>query len=88
MTIDERVIALLRKALLLNDVQITTTDTHLIHDLSVTSLDRFELLMSIEEEFGIELTGEEQESIYTVGDVIERVKVHCPSLSAPIIANP
>jgi acyl carrier protein len=82
MTLEERVISVLRKALLLNDAQITP-DTHLIHDLGVTSLDRFELVMGIEDEFAIELTEEEQESIHTVGDVIELVRLHCARSPAP-----
>jgi acyl carrier protein len=87
MTIEERVTAVLRKALLLNDAQIIT-DAHLIHDLGVTSLDRFELVMGIEDEFAIELTNEEQESIHTVGDVIERVRLRCASSPAPVPHGP
>ncbi len=67
---------MLRKALLLTESQIVP-NAHLIHDLGVSSLDRFELVMGIEDEFGIELTDEDQESIHTVGDVIERVKLRC-----------
>jgi acyl carrier protein len=76
MTVEERVNEVLRKSLLLNDAQIIP-GAHLIHDLGVTSLDRFELVIGLEDEFGIELTDEEQETIHTVGDVIERVKLHC-----------
>jgi acyl carrier protein len=45
-------------------------------DVEGTSLDRFELVMGIKDEFGVAWTGEEQESIHTVGDIIERVKLH------------
>ena len=76
MTVEERVNEVLRKSLLLNDAQIIP-GAHLIHDLGVTSLDRFELVIGLEDEFGIELTDAEQESIHTVGDVVERVKLHC-----------
>ena len=76
MTVEERVNEVLRKSLLLNDAQIIP-GAHLIHDLGVTSLDRFELVIGPENEFGIELTDAEQESIHTVGDVVERVKLHC-----------
>jgi acyl carrier protein len=86
MTLDERVTAVLQKALLLNDGQITP-DAHLIHDLGVTSLDRFELVMGIEDEFGVVLTNEEQEAINTVGDVIELVRLHCASSPAPVPAK-
>ena len=76
MTVEERVNEVLRKSLMLNDAQIIP-GAHLIHDLGVTSLDRFELVIGLEDEFGIELTDAEQESIHTVGDVVERVKRHC-----------
>jgi acyl carrier protein len=83
MTIEDRVIGVLRKSLLLNAEQTISPDSHLIHDLNVTSLDRFELVMGLEEEFGIELSNEEQEEIHTVGDVVERVQRRCASSPVP-----
>jgi acyl carrier protein len=66
----------LRKSLLLDDAQIKP-GAHLIRDLGLGSLDRFELVIGLEDEFGIELANEEQESILTVWDVVERVKRGC-----------
>ena len=40
-------------------------------DLGVDSLDLFEMLMNLEEEYGFEIPAEEMESLETVGDVIE-----------------
>ena len=40
------------------------------------SLDLFELVMSLEEEFGVEIPSEDLESIATVGDVINYMKEH------------
>jgi acyl carrier protein len=76
MTVEERVKKVLRKSLLLNDAQMAP-EAHLIHDLGLSSLDRFELVIGLEDEFGIQLTDEDQESIHTVGDVVERVKLDC-----------
>ena len=73
MTVEERVNEVLKKLLLINAEQITP-ESHLVDDLGVTSLDRLELVMGIEDEFGVEFTGAEQESILTVRDIIERVK--------------
>ncbi len=81
MTIEERVRCVFQKSLLLDEAQIKP-EAHLLHDLGVSSLDRCELVMGIEEEFRIELTEQDQESIHTVGDVIERVKLRCPVPSA------
>ena len=43
-------------------------------DLGADSLDLFELVMSMEEEFGVEIPSEALEKIATVGDVIDYLK--------------
>jgi len=43
-------------------------------DLGADSLDLFELVMALEEEFGVEIPSEDLESIATVKDVIEYLK--------------
>lgn len=53
-----------------------TTETSFKDDLGADSLDIFELVMSLEEEFGIEIPSEDLEGIQTVGDVIEYLKSH------------
>lgn len=45
-------------------------------DLNADSLDLVELIMSLEEEFGIEISEEDAEKIRTVGDADEYVKEH------------
>jgi acyl carrier protein len=45
-------------------------------DLNADSLDLVELIMSLEEEFGIEISEEDAEKIRTVGDAAEYVKDH------------
>ena len=44
-----------------------------IDDLGADSLDTVEVVMTLEEEFGIEITDEIAESIRTVGDAIKAV---------------
>ena len=44
-------------------------NTKLKEDLGADSLDLFELVMALEEEFGVEIPLEDLESIVTVGDV-------------------
>ena len=42
----------------------------------VDSLDLFEMVMSLEDEFDVEIPTEELEKMETVGDVVEYIKEH------------
>ncbi|MCZ8155120.1 acyl carrier protein [Leptospira ognonensis] len=46
-------------------------EAHFINDLGADSLDTVELVMALEEEFGVEISDEDAEKIQTVGDVIK-----------------
>ncbi len=46
----------------------------IIEDLSADSLDVIELIMNLEEEFGIKIQDEESELITTVGQAVEYVQ--------------
>jgi acyl carrier protein len=58
------------------DVNDITTGASFIDDLGADSLDIVELVMKMEEEFGIEIPDEEAEKIKTVNDVVEYIKAH------------
>ena len=45
-----------------------------VEDLNADSLDLVELIMSLEEEFGVEISDEEAEKIKTVGDAMEYIE--------------
>ena len=49
-------------------------DTSFKDDLGADSLDLFELVMALEEEYGLEIPAEELADVETVGDVIEYIK--------------
>lgn len=51
-----------------------TMDTTFVDDLGADSLDVFQIIMGIEEEFGIEIPNEEAEKIVTVSDAVEQIK--------------
>ena len=49
-------------------------DTTFVDDLGADSLDVFQIVMGIEEEFDIEIPTEEVEQIVSVGDAVEEIK--------------
>ena len=56
------------------DAQEVTMDTTFVEDLGADSLDIFQIIMGIEEEFGIQVPTDEAQSIVTVGDAYEKIK--------------
>lgn len=53
-----------------------TPEASFVEDLGADSLDTVELVMALEEEFGIEIPDEDAEKIQTVGDAIEYIQKH------------
>lgn len=51
-----------------------TAETSFKDDLGADSLDLFELVMALEDEYNIEIPAEELTELETVGDVIEYLK--------------
>lgn len=56
------------------DADEITLETAFIDDLGADSLDVFQIIMAIEEEFEIEIANEDAETIVTVGDAVEQIK--------------
>ena len=51
-----------------------TMDTTFVDDLGADSLDVFQIMMGIEEEFDIEIPTEDVEQIVSVGDAVKQIK--------------
>ena len=49
-------------------------ETTFVDDLGADSLDLFQIIMGIEEEFDIEIDNEEAEKIVTVQDAVDQIK--------------
>ena len=49
-------------------------DSTFVDDIGADSLDVFQIIMGLEEEFDIEIPNEEAEKIVTVGDAVEQIK--------------
>ncbi|MBD3307085.1 acyl carrier protein [candidate division KSB3 bacterium] len=58
------------------DVTEVVPDASFIDDLGADSLDTVELVMALEEEFGIEIPDEEAEKISTVKDAMDYISEH------------
>lgn len=56
------------------DADSITEDTTFVDDLGADSLDIFQIIMGIEEEYDIELNNESVEQIQTVGDAVEAIR--------------
>ena len=56
------------------DTEEMTMDTDIARDLGADSLDVVELLMSIEDEFQVEIPDEEIENIKTIGELVKYIE--------------
>ena len=56
------------------DADEITMETTFVDELGADSLDVFQIIMGIEEEFDIEIPNEAAESIVTVADAVEQIK--------------
>ena len=56
------------------DASDITMETTFVDDLGADSLDNFQIIMGIEEEFDIEIDNDDAEKIVTVGDAVEQIR--------------
>lgn len=73
MAADEKVKAIIAEQLGVKQEEVTPTASF-IDDLGADSLDTVELVMALEEEFGIEIPDEDAEKMTTVGDAIKYIE--------------
>jgi len=70
----EKVKSIIADQLGIDDVNKITMNTSLINDLEADSLDAVEVIMALEDEFGIEIPDEEAEHFYTIGDIYKFIE--------------
>jgi acyl carrier protein len=68
-SVQERVISIIAEQLSLNAADIQSSRT-LVEDLEMDELDKIELILEIEEQFGIEISEEDSEKFITVQDIV------------------
>ena len=71
----ERVKKIVAEQLGVNEADIKN-ESSFVDDLGADSLDLVELIMAMEEEFGIEISDEDAENIQTVQDVVTYINEH------------
>ena len=69
----EKIKAIIAEVLNVDENEITM-ETTFTDDLGADSLDVFQIIMGLEEEFDIEIANEDAEKIVTVGDAVELIK--------------
>ena len=69
----EKLQAIIAEVLNIEAEEVTMGATF-VDDLGADSLDIFQIIMGIEEEFDIEIPNEAAEQIVTVGDAVEQIK--------------
>ena len=69
----EKLIEIIADVLNVDEDEITM-DTTFVDDLGADSLDVFQIIMGIEEEFDIEIAQEEAVKIVSVGDAVEAIR--------------
>ncbi len=75
MTVFEQLQAIIADQLEL-DAETITPDSNILDDLGADSLDVVDLIMSVEDEFGIEVPDEALENIRTVEEMVKYIEDH------------
>lgn len=74
-TIEQRIRPLIAEQLGVEESKVTRSASF-VDDLNADSLDLVEMVMSLEEEFKIEISDEDAEKIHTVGDAVDFIQEH------------
>lgn len=70
----EKIVEMIAEQLHVSPSVVITEDTSFKQDLRADSFELMELVMALEEEYGIKIEDEELENFETVGDVLNYIK--------------
>ena len=71
----EKIIQVIAKSLKTKESEIKS-ESNIVDDLGADSLDTVELVMVLEERFGVDIPEEDAEELLTVGDVIKYIETY------------
>ena len=74
MTNFEKIREIIANTLEIDDVESITMETSIMNDLEADSLDAVEIMMAIEDEFGVEIPDEDAENFRNIGDIVSYVE--------------
>ncbi len=72
----EKIVQIIADQLGIDDVSKIQPTTSIMGDLEADSLDAVEIIMGIEDEFGIEIPDEEAEKFKNIGDIVKFVEAN------------
>lgn len=70
----ERIAKIIAEQLEIEDLSTIKPETSIMNDLEADSLDAVEIVMAIEDEFGIEISDEDAEQFKNIGDIARYVE--------------
>ncbi|MFS8540737.1 MAG: acyl carrier protein [Tissierellales bacterium] len=74
MTTFEKIRDIIASTLEIDEVETITMETSIMNDLEADSLDAVEIMMAIEDEFGVEIPDEDAENFRSIGDIVNYVE--------------
>ncbi len=72
----EKIKSIIADQLGIDDLDTITMETSLVEDLEADSLDAVEVIMALEDEFGIEIPDEDAENFKTIGDLYKYIEAN------------
>ncbi len=70
----EKVVNIIAEQLGVDNVESITMETSMMKDLEADSLDAVEIMMALEDEFGVTIPDEDAENFKNIGDIVKYVE--------------
>lgn len=71
----EKVKAIVARELNVDEASLTM-ETNFVEDLGADSLDAVEIIMAVEDEFGVEVGDDDAQGIRSIGDIVKLLEEH------------